>query len=343
MRHFTSSIIFTVLAMVAAVLRSHAIWWGREAAMTWGFIALVLGILEVSLSFDNAVVNAAVLETMTPTRQRRFLTRWMAIAVFGVRIIFPVAIVALAAWIDPITVLHIAFTNPDQYAAYLISSHAAIASFGGMFLLMVFLKFILDPLKEIHWIHTIEKYLIKVGKLEAVEVLMAMTVLLVLQALIPIDDKVTVLVSGIAWLATFVAVDALSSYLHDTEKQTLTHGVAKAWFGAFMYLEILDASFSFDGVIGAFAISKDIVIIALWLGIGAMFVRSLTLYLVKKGTLQQYIYLEHGAHYAIGILAIIMLASIKYHIPEVFTGISGAILIWLSLRSSHRHNKSHQA
>ena len=122
----------------------------------------------------------------------------MAIAVFGVRIIFPVAIVALAAWIDPITVLHIAFTNPDQYAAYLISSHAAIASFGGMFLLMVFLKFILDPLKEIHWIHTIEKYLIKVGKLEAVEVLMAMTVLLVLQALIPVDDKVTVLVSGIA-------------------------------------------------------------------------------------------------------------------------------------------------
>ncbi|MBP7062473.1 DUF475 domain-containing protein, partial [Patescibacteria group bacterium] len=111
------------------------------------------------------------------------------------RIIFPVAIVALAAWIDPITVLNIAFTNPDQYAAYLISSHAAIASFGGMFLLMVFLKFILDPLKEIHWIHIIEKYLTKVGKLEAVEILMAMAVLLILQALIPVDDKITVLVS----------------------------------------------------------------------------------------------------------------------------------------------------
>ena len=78
---------------------------------------------------------------------------------------------------------------------------------------------------------------------------------------------------------------------------------------------MLDASFSFDGVIGAFAITNDVVIIMLGLAIGAMFVRSLTVFLVHKGTLDEFVYLEHGAHYAIGILALIMFASVKYHIP----------------------------
>ena len=81
----------------------------------------------------------------------------------------------------------------------------------------------------------------------------------------------------------------------------------KAAFFMFLYLEVLDASFSFDGVIGAFAITNDIVLMALGLGIGAMYVRSLTVYLVRQGTLDDYVYLEHGAHYAIGALAVILL------------------------------------
>ena len=89
----------------------------------------------------------------------------------------------------------------------------------------------------------------------------------------------------------------------------------------FLYLEVLDASFSFDGVIGAFAITNDIVLMALGLGIGAMYVRSLTVYLVRQGTLDDYVYLEHGAHYAIGALAVILLVTIQYEINEVITGL----------------------
>jgi hypothetical protein len=106
---------------------------------------------------------------------------------------------------------------------------------------------------------------------------------------------------------------------------------------------VLDASFSFDGVIGAFAITTDVVIIMLGLAIGAMFVRSLTVFLVKKGTLDEFVFLEHGAHYAIGILAVIMLASMKFHIPEVVTGLVGVAFIVASLWSSIRYKKEQRA
>jgi len=106
-----------------------------------------------------------------------------------------------------------------------------------------------------------------------------------------------------------------------------------------LYLEVLDASFSFDGVIGAFAITKDIIIIMIGLGVGAWFVRSMTIYLVEKGTLSAYIYLEHGAHYAIGALALIMIASVKFHIPEVITGLIGIAFIGLAFMSSVKHRR----
>ena len=107
----------------------------------------------------------------------------------------------------------------------------------------------------------------------------------------------------------------------------------------FMYLELIDASFSLDGVLGAFALSKDILIITIGLFIGAMFVRSLTIMLVEKKTLAKFLYLEHGAHWAIGALAIIMLISTVREIPEVVTGLIGLFFIVTALISSIIHNK----
>ena len=113
----------------------------------------------------------------------------------------------------------------------------------------------------------------------------------------------------------------------------------KAAFFLFLYLEVLDASFSFDGVIGAFAITQDIFIIAVGLGVGAMYIRSLTVYLVRKGTLSEYVYLEHGAHWAIGALAAILLVSIKYEVPEVVTGLIGVGFIGAAFCSSLIRNR----
>ena len=115
--------------------------------------------------------------------------------------------------------------------------------------------------------------------------------------------------------------------------------VVRSGLGGFLYLNILDASFSFDGVIGAFALSNNMVVIALGLSIGAMFVRSMTIMLVQKGTLAEYRYLEHGAFWAIIALGGIMLMSAKFHIPETVTGLIGAVLIGLSLWWSVRHKR----
>ena len=108
---------------------------------------------------------------------------------------------------------------------------------------------------------------------------------------------------------------------------------------SFIYLELIDASFSLDGVLGAFALSKDIIIISIGLAIGAMFVRSLTIMLVEKKTLKQFLYLEHGAHWAIGALACLMLVSTVKEIPEVVTGGIGLGFIVLAFISSIMHNK----
>ena len=103
---------------------------------------------------------------------------------------------------------------------------------------------------------------------------------------------------------------------------------------------MLDAAFSFDGVIGAFAVTTDPILIALGLGlIGAMFVRSLTVFLVRKGTLQDYVYLEHGAHWAIGALSVILLVGIGYHVNEVVTGLIGVAFIVAAFLSSILRNR----
>jgi hypothetical protein len=147
-------------------------------------------------------------------------------------------------------------------------------------------------------------------------------------------DSTAFLISGIWGIVTFIFVDGISVFLQidDSGKRS----IEKASAGMFLYLEVLDASFSFDGVIGAFALSKNIFVIAIGLAIGAFFVRSITIYLVEKKTLTQFKYLEHGAFYAIGALAAIMIGGTIVHIPEVITGLIGALFIGLSIASSMR-------
>lgn len=102
---------------------------------------------------------------------------------------------------------------------------------------------------------------------------------------------------------------------------------------------MLDASFSFDGVIGALALTSNFFIIAMGLGIGAMFVRSLTLMLVKDA-LTEYRYLAHGAFYAVGSLSIIMFLKTLVHVPEGVSGMIGAAFIGLAFLDSMRHNRA---
>jgi len=327
--NFKFSIFFTIICLILAFL------WGNFIGL---YIAIILGILEVSLSFDNAVVNATVLKRMDEYWQKMFLTVGILIAVFGMRLTFPLVIVSIASHINPIDVVNMALNNPSEYAMHLKEAHPLISAFGGAFLLMVFLKYFLNEEKDTHWIGLIEKPLAKLGKLESIEIVIALFILLLALKIVPSSEQLTVLVSGILGIIVYVLVDSIGEYMQEKE-QEMVNSAIKGGLILFLYLELLDASFSFDGVIGAFAITQDIILIALGLGIGAMFVRSLTVYLVKKGTLDEYIYLEHGAMWAIGTLAMLMFIGIRYHIPEYITGSIGALLIGLALVSSIIYNK----
>ncbi len=308
------------------------------AGMLW--IIVVLSVLEISLSFDNAVVNATVLKDMDKIWQRRFLTWGMAIAVFGMRIVFPLAIVAIAAGLGPMEAVRLSLNDPVQYEEIVSSAHIGIAGFGGAFLSMVGLKFFFDSDKEVHWISVIEKRLTRISSVQAAEIALLLLVLWGISTQLPDEEALTFMVAGVLGLVTFIAVEAVGTILELREEAKKAAGVVvRSGLGGFLYLNVLDASFSFDGVIGAFALSNNMVIIALGLSIGAMFVRSMTIHLVEKGTLAQYRFLEHGAFWAIIALGGIMLASAVFHIPETITGLIGATLIGLSLWWSIRQNR----
>lgn len=334
MQHFKFSFLFTIVGLGLAA------WWGYSLNGSAGAIqalgvAAILSIMEISLSFDNAVVNASILKTWTKFWQDLFLTLGMLIAVFGMRLLFPLLIVAFAADISIAEVWKMGLERPDEYALHLTDHHAEIAAFGGMFLLLVFLNFLLDDEKELHWLGHIEKKIGSLGKISSIAIMIAVSALLASLTMIEEKRQLAVLVAGLWGILIYVIVDVVSGILEMEEDDPKVGDIIKrGGVGGFLYLEVLDASFSFDGVIGALAITKDIVIIMIGLSIGAMFVRSMTVYLVRQGTLDKFVYLEHGAHYAIGILAFIMLASMKFHIPEIFTGLVGVAFILASLWSS---------
>ncbi|MHC5259935.1 DUF475 domain-containing protein [Streptomyces sp. UC4497] len=358
LKTFGWSFAITVLGLIAAVFYG-----GWQA---FGVVA-ILAIMEVSLSFDNAVVNAGILKKMNAFWQKIFLTIGVVIAVFGMRLIFPVVIVAISAKLGPVEAVDLAFNQPDRYQQLVTDAHPSIAAFGGMFLLMIFLDFIFEE-RDIKWLGWLERPLAKLGKVDMLSVCIALIVLLVASLTVAlnahqhggvhVDKQATVLLAGVAGLVTYLVVNGLSSFFehrieeeeereHEEEERAKREGkqqsavllAGKAAFFMFLYLEVLDASFSFDGVISAFAITNDIVMMALGLGIGAMYVRSLTVYLVRQGTLDDYVYLEHGAHYAIGALAAILLVTIQYEVSELITGLVGVFLIAWSFLSSVRRNK----
>lgn len=312
MKYFYSSFILTILGLVAAYFL------GGFVAV---YICILLIILEVSLSFDNAVVNARILRHMSQVWQRRFIIYGIPIAVFGMRFLFPILIVSIAADMGMLQTLNLALNNPDEYHHALHSNKNQIYIFGGGFLLMVFLSFFFEE-KETKWIRLLEdNHLIKtLSKSQNITLFIAILTGIIL---IMLTQNSTY---AIAYFSAIVLHLGLGMF----DEIFSTSGIKSGIMG-FLYLEVLDASFSFDGVIGAFAMSQDIFIIMIGLGIGAMFVRSLTIYMVRKKILESFIYLEHGAHYAILALAVIMFIKIFYEVSEIITGTASMLFIALAL------------
>jgi uncharacterized protein len=339
LRYFTGSLTTLVLAVGIGYYIGYTSGAGGLAgALTAAWAVFVLSVLETSLSFDNAVVNAKILENWNHFWRQLFLWVGLPIAVFGMRLFFPILIVSLATGFGMIETVSLAVSSPETYASALRSVQHQVEAFGGAFLMMVAFEFFIDAGKKHHWLPGIERFLAKLGTYQkGVGMAVVLTLLILVSNQLPEVEKAEFLLAGVYGLITYVGARFFAQVLSgggDVHDKIVRQGV-----GGFIYLELLDASFSFDGVIGAFAISSNIFIITLGLGVGAMFVRSFTIFLVDRGTLNEYRFLEHGALWAIFALAAIMILNPIAHIPEVVTGFIGAVLIVFAIISSIRVNK----
>jgi len=336
---------FSVFLTIAAVLFA-----GYELGLAAAVTIMVLIAIEISFSFDNAVINAKVLERLSPFWQKLFLTVGMLIAVVGMRFVFPIAIVMVTADLPWGTVIDDALNHPEVYAKHLEEAHPSISSFGGSFLLVLSLYFFFDNARKELWLKRIERPLQRLGGTFWLPPLLTSVIIFVLSRLSH-DHSAEILQAGLAGALGYAAIRLLIEGLSKaTGQDKESSGKAIKYTGwaafvAFMYLEVLDASFSFDGVLGAFAITDQVLLIALGLGVGAIWVRSMTIYFVRHGTLDTYKYLEHGAHYAIFFLSLALLGSLFAHIPEVVTGLTGLGIIIASFIASReaakdRHKKT---
>lgn len=300
-------------------------------------IALVLISVEIAFSFDNAIVNAKILKEMSRFWQVMFLTIGAAVAIFGMRLVFPIVLVVITAGLGWTEVIELALNHPEEYAHQLEAAHIVLSSFGGGFLLMLALHFFFDGGREVLWYKRFEQGMQR-WAYRWMPVSVALSVIALAAAMPFNHEPKDTLVAGILGVLTYSVIHGASEYFAHIQKRKASTGVrmGMAGFISFLYLEVLDASFSFDGVLGAFAVTKDVVLIAIGLGVGALWVRSLTIFMVRRGTLDSYRYIEHGAHYTIAILACILILSIFVNVPEVIAGLVGLGIIGSSIVASRQ-------
>ncbi|HEU0266761.1 MAG TPA: DUF475 domain-containing protein [Candidatus Saccharimonadaceae bacterium] len=332
---FSFALIVSLVALLATLFGLGAAAFG---------VVVILMIIELTFSFDNAIINARVLERMSAAWQRIFMSAGIIIAVFGMRVLFPIVLVMVTAHRGFGEVVNLALYHQGQYAVLLEGTRLSIESFGGSFLMMLALGFLFDNDRDTHWVRRLEKSLQRYGDWWTPATIVVV-ILVATEWILGGSRGLTVALYGVAGIVTYLVVHGISKFAGHAKQSQVTqvkaHGLAG--FVLFLYLEVLDASFSLDGVVGAFAISENIILIAIGLGLGAIWIRSLTLFMVRRGTLKAYRYLDHGAHYTILMLAIVMFIELFFTVPEWLPGVLGVLIIGTSVVSSARAARVHAA
>lgn len=335
LRHYWPELLITV-----------AVWLliGWRMGLTAFFITVILSILEITLSADNAVVNSRVLVKMSRLWQLLFLTVGIFVAVFLVRFILPIVMVAAMTSLDSMQVFDLALNDPHTYGEYLHQIAPSINAFGGMFLLLVALFFFMEESRKHLWIRPVELFFQKLTKIPYVRYIVVFAAFVPVFFITQPEDREAVLGALVAGALTYLILHSITLIMEQVNKKNeLKKQVGWAAFISFMYLEVLDASFSLDGVVGAFALTNNIVIIMAGLGIGALWVRTMTVYMVRHATLGTYQYLESGAHWAIACLAMVMFLKLAHvEVPELIIGTIGLGFIGAAVVASVRENKKKQ-
>ncbi len=331
-----------------AALATVAIWIlvGWQMGLAALFTVFVLTLLEVTFSADNAVINSRVVVKMSPFWQKLFLTVGIFTAVFVVRFVLPLVIVMVTAGLGWSEVLHLITSDSKGYAEHLAEAEPIINAFGGTFLLLIALSYFIDASKTLHWFKPIERRLAKLGQFENLTTFVMLVGATVIFFTTDPAHHSAILIAVILAMVLHIGLSLLSAIMesrNNKRSKNVKPLVGLAALSAFIYLEILDASFSLDGVIGAFAMTNDVFIIMAGLGAGALWVRGMTIHMVRKNTLQQFKFLEHGAHWAIAFLGAVMMAKLYgVHLPEFVIGSMGLVFIGLAIWWSYRARKAEE-
>jgi uncharacterized protein len=298
-------------------------------------IAIVIGLIvfEVVNSVDNAIVNASVLKTMSVLWRKRFLLIGIITSVFLVRFLLPLIIV----WISVPTLsapdLFLAFLGQSDVAAQAIElQKPLILMFGGVFLLFLYFHWLFLEKKEPLYI---ERFL---KEKHGVWFFAFVAIFLVVVMYLARSNPMVMLAAAIG-SATFFIVYGLRQTAEESERNMVAGSSGLSDLSKFVYLEVLDTTFSFDGVIGAFAFTINLLLILIGIGIGAIVVRELTI----KGidTIAKYKYLKNGALTSIGFLGLFMLIeSFKIELPSYVPIIVTFLVIGIAFYMSRRLLKS---
>lgn len=333
-----------LITYLPELLITLAIWAlvGWKLGLSAFLLTVMLSILEITLSADNAVLNSRILMHLSVFWQRMFLTVGIIFAVFVVRFVLPILMVAAATLTDVGTIFSLAINNPDEYGHKLHDVGPIISAFGGIFLLMVGIFFFLDKTRTIRqlWFRRIEGALLRIAKRAYAKWLIVFLAYGLTLLALPADQRGAIAVAMAIGIGVYSLMHTVTGHMPSSaegKKSQPATVVGWAAFSLFMYLQVLDASFSLDGVIGAFAITNNIIVIMAGLGIGALWVRTMTIYMVRHDTLLKYKYLESGAHWAILALSGVMFLKI-FHIelPELAVGVIGLVFVAGAIAASIR-------
>ena len=289
----------------------------------FSIILIVLGLIlfETVSSIDNAVINAQVLSTMSERARRWFLLWGLLIAVFLLRGLLPFAIVWITnPSLGPVGVVTAAFSSDPRIQEAVAISAPILLIGGGTFLIFLFF----------HWLFLEPKKFGLRGErfIQSLGVWFYAIVSIILAAIVWFALAVNPFMAfgAVVGSTAFFITHGFKENAQQAERSLLTKSQARSDLSKILYLEVIDATFSIDGVVGAFAFTLFVPLILLGNGIGAFVVREITIHSIEK--IQKYVYLKNGAMYSILFLGVIMiLNSFGFHIPEWLTPVITARVV----------------
>jgi hypothetical protein len=301
--------------------------------MIFNIVVVVLGlcVFEIISSIDNAIVNAHILKTMPPKYRKIFLFWGLLFAVFIVRGLLPFIIIWMTnPGLSVIQVFTSAFSGSPSVAASMAASKPILLLGGGVYLFLVFLSWLFLEKKDYAFLA--EGFLHRQGAwFYAIA-----SVLTTFIVYISLKYNPVLALAATIGVSAFFLTDGFKRNSEDQEKKLMSGGMSA--ISKIVYLEVLDASFSMDGVIGAFAFTLSVPLIIIGNGLGAFVVREFTVRGIDL--IAKFAYLKNGAMYSIGMLGLIMmLESFGHEYPFWMAPLNTFVLLGFFLFLSIRSNK----